>query len=111
MDILDIIAIIIAAIVVAAAILAVVFWYPTTAFVIHDIPDTPEPHYKCPKCKDTGIYKFKDIELSTMYHWLPWQEAQCDCQTNYGEELFKSEFSPDSRPIYPPRPIIKYKKK
>lgn len=35
--------------------------------------------YKCKKCKDTGIVKFKPITEMTDYQWVKWETRPCDC--------------------------------
>lgn len=34
--------------------------------------------YKCNKCKDTGVIKYKEIE-DVMFSWQPWLEKNCEC--------------------------------
>jgi len=33
----------------------------------------------CNKCNNTGIVKFKRIELA-MYSWQPWETKPCNCE-------------------------------
>lgn len=51
--------------------------------------------YKCSKCKDTGIQRFKRIDGFTHYQWVPWEERPCICVRN--KKWVPSKDEPGSR--------------
>ena len=46
--------------------------------------------YKCQKCKDSGVIRYKRIDGHSHFSWVPWKTKRCSC-SELKEGCYKNE--------------------